>query len=73
MLSLVRCLVRVTIARMKHHDQKQLWGGKDVFGLLFHIIVDQRKSGQEVKQDRSPETGADTEAMEKRHLPTCPS
>jgi hypothetical protein len=27
------------MAEMKHHDQKASWGGKDLFGLHFHITV----------------------------------
>ena len=34
---LVSVLVRVTIAVMRHHDQKSSWGGKGLFGLHFHI------------------------------------
>jgi hypothetical protein len=33
---------------------KAMWGGKDLFGLHFHIAVHhKRKSGQEVKQSRN--------------------
>ena len=32
-------LVRVSIAVMKHHDQKASWRGKGLFGLHFHIAV----------------------------------
>ena len=40
-------------------------GGKSLFGLYFHITVHyQRKSGQELKQGRNLETGADAEVME---------
>ena len=43
---------------------KATWGGKGLFGLHFHIAVHrQRKSGQELKQGRSLEAGADAEAM----------
>ena len=49
----------------KHHEQKASWGGKGLFGLHFHIIaLHRRKSGQELKQGRSLESGADAEAME---------
>ena len=38
---------------------------KGSLGLDFHIVVNhRRKSGQELKQGRIPETGADAEAME---------
>ena len=45
------------------------WGGKGLFGFLFHIIVHcWRESGQELKQGRNleagVEAGADTETME---------
>ena len=44
---------------------KATWGGKGLFGLHFHITVHhQRKSGQELKQDRNLETGADAESVE---------
>ena len=40
--------LRVSIAMMRHHDQKARWGGKGLFGLHFYIPVrHQRKSGQE--------------------------
>jgi hypothetical protein len=49
--------VRVTIATMKHHDQKKeaSWGGKGVFSFERHISLlhhspSLRKSGQELKQ-----------------------
>jgi hypothetical protein len=32
-------LVRVSIAAMKHHDQKESWRGEGLFGLYFHIAV----------------------------------
>lgn len=32
-------LVRVSVTAMKHHDQKESWGGKGLFDLYFHIIV----------------------------------
>ena len=39
---------------------KATWGGKDLFGLCFHVMVlHQRKSGQELKQGRNPEAQAD--------------
>ena len=40
---------------------KATWGGKGLFGLHFHHW---RKSGQELKQGRNLEAGADTEAMD---------
>ena len=56
-------LVSVTIAVMRH--QNQSWREKGLFGLLFHITVHHgRKSGQELKQGRHLEAGADAEAME---------
>jgi hypothetical protein len=45
--------------------KKAGWGGKDLFGLHFHIAVyHQRKSGWELEQDRNPEAGAGAEATE---------
>jgi hypothetical protein len=44
---------------------KATWGEKDLFGLHFHITVHhQRKLGQELKQGRNLEAGADAEAIE---------
>jgi hypothetical protein len=44
---------------------KATWGGKSLFSLHFHITVHhQRKSGQELKQGRNLEAGADEEVME---------
>lgn len=42
------------------------WGrGKGLFGLHFHITIHhQRKSGQEIKQHKNVEAGADAEATE---------
>ena len=65
-------LVRDSIAVMKHHT-KATWGGKGLFGLHTHIIVHhQRKLGQELKQSRNLEAGADAEAMEGYCLLACP-
>jgi hypothetical protein len=50
-------LVRATIAMMKHHDLKTSWRGKGLAGLG-------RKSGQEFKQGRNLEAGADAEGLE---------
>jgi hypothetical protein len=48
---------------MKHHNQSNL-DRNGVSGLHFHIIVHhRRKSGQELKQGRNLEAGADAEAM----------
>jgi hypothetical protein len=49
----------------KHHARKASCGEKDLFGLYFQITIHhQRKSGQELKQDRNLEAEADAEAME---------
>jgi hypothetical protein len=56
-------LVRVSVAIVKHHDQA-IWGEKGLFSRPFYITVHQRKSGQESKQCRDLEEGADAEAME---------
>ena len=46
-------------------DHESSVGEKGLFGLHFHITVHYgRKSGQELKQGRILEAGADTEAME---------
>ena len=58
-------LVRVFIAAMKHHDQKESWGRKGLFGLCSQFIVHHwRKSGLELKQGRNLEAGTDTETIE---------
>ena len=39
----------VSIAAMKHHDQKANWEGKGLFNLHFHVaIYHQKKSRQEL-------------------------
>jgi hypothetical protein len=51
---------------------KATWGGKGLFSSHFHITVHhQRKSGQELKQDRNLEAGADAEALERCCLLAC--
>jgi hypothetical protein len=66
-------LARVSIAVNKHHDQSNL-RRKGLFGLHFHITLHyQRKSGQELKQGRSLEAGANAEAMEGCRLLACSS
>jgi len=65
-------LVRVTMAVMKHHDQRANWEGKGLLGLHFQIVVHhRRKSGQELTQDRNLEAGADAEAVEEGCLLAC--
>ena len=55
---------------MKHHDQSKL---ENIgFVLHFHIVVHHwRKSGQELKESRNLEAGADAEAMEGSSLLAC--
>ena len=61
----VLVLIRISIASMKHMT-KASWGGKGLFSLCFHVTVHhQRKSGQELKQGRNLEAGADTEAKKR--------
>jgi hypothetical protein len=60
-LHITQCLW-VSIAVVKHHDQKACWGGKDLFDLHFH-----RNS----KQCRNLEAGADAEAMKGCCLLAC--
>jgi hypothetical protein len=58
------CL-RVTIAVLKHHNQKASWGGNSLFGLHFHITAHhQRMPAQELKQCRNLEVGDVAEATE---------
>jgi hypothetical protein len=50
-----------SIAVIKYHDQKESWGER-LSG--FHITVHhQRKTGQELKQGRNLEAGADVDAI----------
>jgi hypothetical protein len=54
----------VSIAVMKHHEQKSSWEGKDLLSLHFHTADHhQRESGQELKQGRILEARADAEVM----------
>ena len=47
-------------------------GGKSLFDLLFRITVYHgRKSGQELKQDRNLETGADKQVMQGCYILAC--
>ena len=65
-------LVRVSIASVKHHNQKANWGARGLFNLHFDIAVHhQRKLWQNFKQERILEAGADAEAMEGCCLPAC--
>jgi hypothetical protein len=59
-------LVRVTVAMMKCPDQKQVRKKKNnLFGLhIYSTVHYQGNSGQELKQSRNLEVGADAEARE---------
>jgi hypothetical protein len=64
----------VSIAVIKHHgsNSKACWGGKGLFGLNLHIIVQNgRKPGQELKQSKTLQDRADIEAMEGCCLLAC--
>lgn len=62
----------VTFVGMKHNDQSNL-GRKGFVLWSFHITVHyQRKSGQEFKEGRNLEAGADAEAVERSCLLACP-
>jgi hypothetical protein len=51
---------------------KATWEGKGLFSLHFHNSVQYgRKSGQELKQGRNLEAGADAEAMKEYCLLAC--
>ena len=64
-LYIVIVLIRVSIAEEKYHDPKAGWGGKGLFGFHFQITVHhQKKSGQDLKQDRILRAGTDAEATE---------
>ena len=55
---------------MKHHDQKRLGGGKDLFGLkiMSHGPLREAKAGT---QNKNLEAGADAEVMEGCCLLAC--
>jgi hypothetical protein len=59
-------LVKASTAMMKLHEQKACCGvGGRVYLLILPCCVNhQRKSGQEIKQGRNLEAGADAETME---------
>lgn len=60
------------MAAAKHNDQKASCGGKGLLNLHFHIAIPhQRKSGQEIKQGRNLQVGADAEAMKRCCLLAC--
>jgi hypothetical protein len=62
MSSLKSVLIRIAVAMMKHWP-KASWGEKDLFG--FYIVVHHwRKPGQQHKQGRNLEAGANEGAME---------
>ena len=61
---MVRVLVKVTTAATKHHEQSKM-GGQGLLHSQFHITVHHQKPcGQELKQSKNLEAGADAEAME---------
>jgi hypothetical protein len=69
---LMPALLRVSVAVMEHHDPKQLGKEGVLFLLYSHITVYYpRKSGQELKQVKNLEAGADAEAMEECCLLAC--
>lgn len=59
-------LVKITFVLMKNHEERNL-ERKSLFVYLKRYITvhNQRKSGQEIKQSRDMEAGAETDAMEK--------
>jgi hypothetical protein len=58
------CILTFSLAAKKHHNQRASWEEKGLFSLYFQMIVHHwRKSGQEIKQGRNLEAGADAEAM----------
>lgn len=57
-------VLRVTIAVVKHHGQKQVGEERGLFSLDFHITVHLgRKSEQELTQGRSLEAGTAQPAL----------
>ena len=60
-------LVRSYLAVMKHYDQSTLRKGF-IWLTLYHC-----SSGQELKQGRNLEAGANAEVMERCCLLTCPA
>jgi hypothetical protein len=64
-------LVGISLAREKHGQETSL-RRKNLFGLHCHSTVHRRmKSGQELKQGRILEAGADAEAMMGCFLLSC--
>jgi hypothetical protein len=58
-------LVRVSVAVMKHGEQKIDGEERSLFGLHFHIVtLHWRKAGQTLKQSRNLEAGTDAETMD---------
>jgi hypothetical protein len=53
---------------------KASWEGKGLLTLFLHIaVLHKKKSGQELKQGRNLEAGANAEAMEGCYLLACSS
>lgn len=49
-LKTLNAYLRVFVAMVTHHDQKQLWRGKDLLGFHVSIAVSQEgKPGQKLK------------------------
>ena len=67
----VDCL-RVSVAKMKPHDQKETWGRRCLFSSYPHIYH-QRKLGQKLRQGKNLEAGADSEALSGCCLLACSS
>lgn len=53
-------LVRFTIVMIKHNE-KQLWEDRVYFSLYFPTVTHQKKSRQELQQDRDLEAGINPE------------
>lgn len=58
-------LVKITFVLMKNHEERNLERKSLFVHLKRYITVhNQRKLGQEIKQSRDMEAGAETDAME---------
>ena len=59
-------LVRATIVVMKHYDQSNVERKRFICFMLCITVHHGRKLGQELKQGRNLEAGADIQAVEER-------
>ena len=63
--------IKVTVAVMKHHDQKQLEEERVLFLTAPCNTSHQKQRGQELTRGRNQKAGADREAMDGCCLLAC--